>query len=71
MNAWQMAERMGPEADERDGQIMLDLMAKGSSGGDDEWYAMLDEVCRIRHEEDAEGDARETMSPDDEDWDQE
>ena len=53
---WQVAELMGPEADELDGRIMMSLISREGivdtdEVSDDEWQAMLDEACAIRRRE--------------------
>ena len=53
---WQIAELMGPEADELDGRIMMSLISRESivdteEVSDGDWQAMLDEMCDIRRRE--------------------
>lgn len=53
---WQIAELMGPEADELDGRIMMSLISRDGivdtdEVSDDEWQSMLDEACAIRRRE--------------------
>ena len=53
---WQIAELMGPEADELDGRIMMSLISREcivdtEEVSDDDWHAMLDEACDTRRRE--------------------
>ena len=53
---WQIAELMGPEADELDGRIMMSLISRESivdteEVSDDDWQAMMTEACEIRRRE--------------------
>ena len=53
---WQIAELMGPEADELDGRIMMSLISREGivdtdEVSDDEWRSMLNEACEIRRRE--------------------
>ena len=50
----QVAELMGPEADERDGRIMMGLLSRDGIVDTEEcdFLALIDEVCAIRRNED-------------------
>lgn len=53
---WQIAELMGPEADELDGRIMMSLISREGIVDTDEvseadWLAMIDEAQAIRRSE--------------------
>ena len=53
---WQIAELMGPEADELDGRIMMSLVSREcvvdtEEVSDDDWQAMMNEACEIRRRE--------------------
>lgn len=55
---WQIAELMGPEADERDGRIMMGLISREcivdtEEVSQDAWLALIEESQRIRRSEDA------------------
>ena len=50
---WQVAELMGPEADELDGRIMMSILSRECIVDTDEipesdWLAMIDEAQAIR-----------------------
>ena len=53
---WQVAELMGPEADELDGRIMMGLLLRDGYPDTDEisedaWLAYIDEAQAIRRRE--------------------
>lgn len=53
---WQIAELMGPEADELDGRIMMslisnDMIVDTDEVSGDQWQSMLDEAREIRRRE--------------------
>lgn len=53
---WQVAELMGPEADELDGRIMLSLLAREcecdtAAISEDTWMELLNESQSIRRNE--------------------
>jgi hypothetical protein len=53
---YQIAELMGPEADELDGRIMMSLISREcivdtDEISDDDWLAMIDEAADIRRRE--------------------
>ena len=53
---WQIAELMGPDADELDGRIMMGIISREcivdtDEVSDEAWQAMLSEVCDVRRRE--------------------
>ncbi|MEF2146664.1 MAG: hypothetical protein V3573_14555 [Desulfovibrionaceae bacterium] len=53
---YQIAELMGPEADELDGRIMMSLISREcivdtEEVSEDDWLAMIDEAQAIRRRE--------------------
>ena len=53
---WQIAELMGPDADELDGRIMMGIISREcivdtDEVSDEAWQSMLAEACDVRRRE--------------------